>query len=641
MTDDIFNPPTTEQGALSAENPWPGLETYREADHKFFHGRRGETRELFRLVMRAPLTILFGLSGLGKSSLLRAGLFPLLRQEDVLPIYIRLNFTTEPLNLVWQTKQAIMMEAERSSIEAPLPTEQETLWEFFHRQDADFWSNRNRLVLPLLVFDQFEELFTIGRSSPTRTKASETFLEEVSDLIESRPPSPLQEKIEKDPQDVSLFSFRQNHYKALISLREDFLPELETLGLQMPSISHNRMRLFRMHGAAAMEVVASARHLIDPQVAEEVIRFVAATNDGHLPLEKLQVEPALLSIVCRELNTKRLQKNESRITPALLEGSQEEILGRFYERSIADCPQEARAFIEEKLLTVSGYRDSIAVENALNLPGMTTELIERLVDRRLIRRDEHGEMPRLELTHDLLTKVIAASRDQRRVLEQKELQEREVAANERQARLEERAQNAKRLLWLTGALAILTIAACVLGFAAFQQRQLAEREREIAETAAQAAIKAQKMADQTSQRIIDNVKLRRAALSRDWEALDAFKDKSPDTTIGFKAVAKEYPYKAVGGLPTYRYEMFPNEETMRGGIAGRVALITYIMDNPTFLNPLITTGPDTNFKGTYDGVGCLYKVRVVIEYSDYTRPPTVTEFSMCDVLEIRPFKKPK
>src|SRR5262245_31603061 len=61
------------------ENPWPGLATFREVDREFFRGRRSEADALFRIVMRERLTVLFGLSGLGKSSLLQAGLFPLLR----------------------------------------------------------------------------------------------------------------------------------------------------------------------------------------------------------------------------------------------------------------------------------------------------------------------------------------------------------------------------------------------------------------------------------------------------------------------------------------------------------------------------------------------------------------------------------
>ena len=68
--------------SLDAENPWPGLMPFTEATQAFFHGREAEAAELLRRVRRERLTILFGQSGLGKTSLLCAGLFPRLRVAD-------------------------------------------------------------------------------------------------------------------------------------------------------------------------------------------------------------------------------------------------------------------------------------------------------------------------------------------------------------------------------------------------------------------------------------------------------------------------------------------------------------------------------------------------------------------------------
>src|SRR5262245_52624346 len=78
---------------LNKQNPWPGLDSYDEASAHFFHGRDGEAIELLRLVRLAPLTALYGKSGLGKTSLLQAGLFPLLRPRHYLPIYLHIDFS--------------------------------------------------------------------------------------------------------------------------------------------------------------------------------------------------------------------------------------------------------------------------------------------------------------------------------------------------------------------------------------------------------------------------------------------------------------------------------------------------------------------------------------------------------------------
>ena len=99
----------------------------------------------------------------------------------------------------------------------------------------------------------------------------------------------------------------------------------------------------------------------------------------------------------------------------------------------------------------------------------------------------------------------------------------------------------------------------------------------------------------------------------------------------FNVRAIKYPYKSVGGLPTYKFQIFPEAKLGTGGLEG-IALITYIMDHPTFLNPLIATGPDTKFTGTYDGTGCLVHVIAVIEYSNVDRPFAISEFNMCQKL---------
>jgi hypothetical protein len=64
--------PASTAVAVDPEHPWLGLFSYSEETLAYFHGRDEETGELCRRVQRKPLTVLFGQSGLGKTSLLRA-----------------------------------------------------------------------------------------------------------------------------------------------------------------------------------------------------------------------------------------------------------------------------------------------------------------------------------------------------------------------------------------------------------------------------------------------------------------------------------------------------------------------------------------------------------------------------------------
>ena len=147
---------------LDADNPWPGPEAFRREDAKFFFGRDRARDALTRLVLQSRMVLLYGRSGLGKTSLLRAGVFPRLEDARTLPIHIRLQFgasleTGVPPDLPLQIKAAVEAAASRANVDAPALDPAATLWEWFYRAEAQFFNERSRRVRPVLVFDQFEE----------------------------------------------------------------------------------------------------------------------------------------------------------------------------------------------------------------------------------------------------------------------------------------------------------------------------------------------------------------------------------------------------------------------------------------------------------------------------------------------------
>src|SRR6516165_3077735 len=59
--------------------PYVGLEPYTEADIDYFFGRERDQRIIAANLVAARLTVLYGASGVGKSSVLLAGVVPNLR----------------------------------------------------------------------------------------------------------------------------------------------------------------------------------------------------------------------------------------------------------------------------------------------------------------------------------------------------------------------------------------------------------------------------------------------------------------------------------------------------------------------------------------------------------------------------------
>lgn len=441
-----------EQARLDDQHPWPGLASFGEGDQAYFRGREREADELARLVRRERLTVLFGRSGLGKSSLLNAGLFPRLRQDLHLPVYLRLGWGADasPRQQVWD---ALAAACAAGGVQAPSPEPGETLWDYFHRAGAGFWNPRRRPLLPVLVFDQFEEIFTLGQADDTRRASARAFVDELADLVENRPSQALRTELDADPARSEAFDFERRGCKLLLSFREDFLAEVEGLRQAMPSLMRNRFRLLPMDGAQARAVVASGGALVaggtDGAVADRIIGL-AWRNRAVAPTaaeaERVEVDPALLSVICSELNLRRIAQGAAAIEAGLLDSAEREILVDFYERSLQGLHPGVRQFVEDELITAAGYRDSFAYDDALARPGLGADALDRLVAGRLLRMDERFGVRRLELTHDVLTRVVMASRDQRREREAREQAERERAQAQQAALLAQRRLRRSRRL---------------------------------------------------------------------------------------------------------------------------------------------------------------------------------------------------
>ncbi|WP_254389974.1 helix-turn-helix domain-containing protein [Streptomyces sp. AC550_RSS872] len=120
--------PQAEDG--DTESPYRGLARFEPADAALFFGRDGLTERLFQRACSGRFTAVFGPSGSGKSSLLRAGLIPLLRSPDIAgprPAAVRvLTPGEQPL---------------RTHGQRLVPAD----------GDGDTW----------LIVDQFEELYTL------------------------------------------------------------------------------------------------------------------------------------------------------------------------------------------------------------------------------------------------------------------------------------------------------------------------------------------------------------------------------------------------------------------------------------------------------------------------------------------------
>ena len=475
---------------VDERNPWLGLASFTEETRAFFYGREDEVAELGRRVQRKLLTILFGQSGLGKTSILRAGLVPRLRAQGYCPIYVRIDYAREAPEPAVQIKQAIAQTARRSGqwTQVGVAVEGESLWEFLHHRDDVLHDEAGATLIPLLIFDQFEEIFTLAQSDDFGRARAARFIADLADLVENRPPKELEAKLEEDESAAERFDFARSDYRVLIALREDYLAPLEGLKAAMPSITQNRLRLAPMTGKQALAaVMLPGKRLVSEEVAAAIVRFVA----GGAEIANAEVEPSLLSLICRELNDTRIAQGRNEISLDLLAGSHASILTNFYERSLADQPAAVRNIIEDELLTASGFRENVAEERLLSsfeAAGAGPDTLAVLVNRRLLRIEERLDIRRVELTHDVLCSVVRSSRDLRHEREARDATER-LLAEQRERELSARRSlvRARQIAVVCTVLAIGALAAAALAYISNERAHRAEREAEQTRIAADQA----------------------------------------------------------------------------------------------------------------------------------------------------------
>jgi WD40 repeat protein len=429
---------TAQLASLDPNKPYPGLHAFEERDAAFFYGRERELDELFGLVREQRLTLVYGKSGLGKTSLLQAGLFPRLRANGFFPMRFRHDFDASggaarrATPFAQQVRDHIIEAIRDDKLDAEEPTER-PLWEYFSLNG--FWDSAGRPVVPVLVMDQFEEVFTLGQS---RKKEVDLLFIELADLIENRIPEVLRLEAEQEGGAIS-FPMEPPRARVVISMREDFLAEIEAYQRSLPSLAKGRFRLGPLRGAQAVDAVRRpAPHLVTGDVAEEIVRVVAGSAPGT-KIENLEVESSLLALYCRQLNERRGARE--RIDAGLLLSSAQTILEDFYTSCVAGSPPTLVRLIEEELLSESDRRETRSLE-LFETRGVDPAEIYTLVNRRLLRLEPRlGGQLYVELIHDKLTATVAKHRAIRRAEEQREAESRRE--HEERARREEALQREK------------------------------------------------------------------------------------------------------------------------------------------------------------------------------------------------------
>jgi WD40 repeat protein len=299
--------------AVDAACPYPGLAAFDVDDARFFFGRDALVEELLEALAersRGGPVVVVGPSGSGKSSLLRAGLLPALREHPVSGgssrwRHLLITPGEEPMRTLAEQLRAGGGEPAPDAELANDPIRFGQAMARLARRQAgrgDGAAEGDADAAVVVIVDQFEELFTLCRDEAQR----DGFVEALCAAGET---------IDGGPSPV----------RVVISVRADFYT----------------------HCSGYRRLLAALRDcqvLVGPMTADELREAI----EGPARLAGLALEPGLTEILLREVGAHRPSGHDPGILPLLSHA----LLTTWQQR-------------EDRVLTVAGYRATGGVEKAI------------------------------------------------------------------------------------------------------------------------------------------------------------------------------------------------------------------------------------------------------------------------------------
>jgi formylglycine-generating enzyme required for sulfatase activity len=366
-----------------ATSPFKLFEPYGPGDKDIFFGRDSEVFALYHLLQQTRLLLIYGASGTGKTSLINAGLPKAYKLTSWYCISVRRR---DDINASFRQELARLLGREEpvTDLAAALQELYETRWIPIH-----------------LVFDQFEEVFTLGQDAERKA-----FFEDLQLLLSANLPC-----------------------KILLSMREEYIGYLYDYEALVPNLFEKRFRVEPMKDSTVQSMIAQMCALYDIELEKpepEVKSTDQSTTAQQILLQlkegKQAVHLPYLQIYLHYLYQhamETLQRPLFNAAGIAAVGQLGNVLRRFIVTRLEDTQhflneQEAPKDLAPRLLDEFATDEGTKCSRKRADLAVTLQVSEKLVGSaltyfcdtaKLLRADEDN-IERYELVHDSIAKQI-------------------------------------------------------------------------------------------------------------------------------------------------------------------------------------------------------------------------------------------
>jgi tetratricopeptide (TPR) repeat protein len=401
---------------------YPGFSPFSVSEEAIFFGRTEDIERLYTRINIEQLVVLFSKSGLGKSSLINAGIIPKILKENKFVHYhlqswdFQENSGIMPLDKI---KAFISKEGNSKTFLDNFTEESHTLWHLLKNQQISTGISEY-----LLILDQFEQLFYFPQ------QAIKNFTNEIAELLNIRVPAKYLMKLEESNSKNSSFVSKEElkqlyeplNIKILIAIRSDMISLMDSLKDKLPNILNVTYPLLPLDEMQAKDALMKPAEKTDLDFEKPSFQI---TNDAFLKIKTYltkgkenEFESFQLQAICQYIEKKVSDKK--RIIEDTDLGDLDFVFKNLYESLINTIKDhgdksKVRVLIEDGLISEADKRRKSLYEGEiLKTYQIPEKLLKELVNSRFIRRSTNplGGFA-YELAHDSLIEPVLESREKR------------------------------------------------------------------------------------------------------------------------------------------------------------------------------------------------------------------------------------